>query len=123
MSSEFSRLHFLKISTSFLDLLVIKYTFGCVFYRSISGRLSSNLVNVAGRLSEGEIVNSLRRAADFLQSAAQIFIPGGDLNGTFAGGKIVLTQEAQELGMVINMFLIQGGGTFCHNSPNHINSL
>eukprot|EP00434_Breviolum_minutum_P013366 symbB.v1.2.011777.t2/scaffold750.1/size323489/29 len=40
-------------------------------------RLSGNLVNVAGRLSEGEIVNSLRRAADFLQSAAQIFMAGG----------------------------------------------
>ena len=122
MSLELSRLFLLSLSPSFLDLLVVKYTFGCVFYRSISGRLSSNLVNVAGRLSEGEIVNSLRRAADFLQSAAQIFIPGGDLNGTFARGKIVITEGAQELGMVINMFLIQGGKG-CHNSPNHINSL
>lgn len=71
-----------------------------MFYLSISGRLSSNLVNVAGRLSEGEIVNSLRRAADFLQSAAQIFMAGGNLNGTFAQGKIVLPEGAQELEMV-----------------------
>lgn len=65
-------------------------------------------MNVAGRLSEGEIVNSLRRAADFLQSAARIFMAGGDLNAMFAQGQIVLTEGAQELGMVLSMFLIKG---------------